>query len=315
MSKPSRQRITFSGRGTPAQRISRIGIQAPSIIEILQYYRYDCSLEIVEQTVTAAHHFLRSWDASATNYILLSARIGIQAPLIIEILQYYRYDCSLQIVEQTITAAHHFLRPWDANATNFIILSARIGIQAPSILEILQYYRYDCSLKIVEQKITAAHHFLRPWDASATNYIILSACIGIQASLIIEILQYYRYDCSLQIVEQTITAAHHFLRPWDANATNFIILSARIGIQAPSILEILQYYRYDCSLKIVEQKITAAHHFLRLWDASAANFVITACSLEMHPRKHLAAATYTTAEMYEKREQLFVSASFSPYLH
>lgn len=100
-----------------------------------------------------------------------------------------------------------FSRPWDPNAINFIILSARIGIQAPSILEVLQYYGYDCSLQIVEQTITAAHHFLRPWDASAANFAITACSLGMHPELILKALQQQRYYCNTEMVEQTITNA------------------------------------------------------------------------------------------------------------
>lgn len=48
---------------------------------------------------------LRQWDASATNFVLISGNIGMHAELITQILQQYRFDCTLDMVEQTMTAA------------------------------------------------------------------------------------------------------------------------------------------------------------------------------------------------------------------
>ena len=98
-------------------------------------------------------------------------------------------------------------RPWDADTSNFIILAARIGIQAPVINEILQNYRYDCSLQNVELTITASHHFLRPWDANAANFVITACSLGMHPELITKALQQQRYNCSNEMVEQIITNA------------------------------------------------------------------------------------------------------------
>ena len=52
-----------------------------------------------------------------------------------------------------------------------------------------------------------ANNSIRPWDASAANFVLISSKIGMHPQLIAEILQGYRYACNLEMVEQTITAA------------------------------------------------------------------------------------------------------------
>lgn len=47
---------------------------------------------------------------------------------------------------------------------------------------------------------------VRPWDASASNFVLISSNIGMHAELIYSILQQHRY-CNLEMVEQIITAA------------------------------------------------------------------------------------------------------------
>lgn len=47
---------------------------------------------------------------------------------------------------------------------------------------------------------------VRPWDASASNFVLISTNIGMPAELIAGILRRYRYS-DLEMVEQTITAA------------------------------------------------------------------------------------------------------------
>lgn len=47
---------------------------------------------------------------------------------------------------------------------------------------------------------------VRPWDASASNFVLISTNIGMSEEVIFDILRRYRYS-DLQMVEQTITAA------------------------------------------------------------------------------------------------------------
>lgn len=52
--------------------------------------------------------------------------------------------------------------------------------------------------------------------------------------------------------------ANNSIRPWDASAANFVLISSKIGMHPQRIAEILQGYRYACNLEMVEQTITAA---------------------------------------------------------
>lgn len=47
---------------------------------------------------------------------------------------------------------------------------------------------------------------VKPWDASASNFVLISTNVGMHAELIYSILHQYRY-CNLEMVEQVITAA------------------------------------------------------------------------------------------------------------
>lgn len=47
----------------------------------------------------------------------------------------------------------------------------------------------------------------RPWDACASNFVFISSSMGMHAEYILQILQQYRYDCNLEMVEQTMAAA------------------------------------------------------------------------------------------------------------
>lgn len=103
--------------------------------------------------------------------------------------------------------ANASVRPWDADAANFVLLSRKIDIHAPLMWRILQLYNYDCPYEMVKQTITAADHFIRPWDASTANFVLISAQLGMHAEFINGMLQLYRYSCNLELVEQTLTDA------------------------------------------------------------------------------------------------------------
>lgn len=47
------------------------------------------------------------------------------------------------------------------------------------------------------------------------------------------------------------------VRPWDASASNFVLISTNIGMSEEAIFDILRRYRYS-DLEMVEQTITAA---------------------------------------------------------
>lgn len=106
-----------------------------------------------------------------------------------------------------MTDLNDFVRPWDADATNFVLLSRKLDIHAPLIWQILLNYMYDCNLEMVEQTITAADHFIRPWGASTANFVLISANLGMHAELILGLLRLHRYNCNIELVEQTMTDA------------------------------------------------------------------------------------------------------------
>lgn len=99
------------------------------------------------------------------------------------------------------------VRPWDVDAANFVLLSRKIDIHAPLMWQILSSYNYDCSLEMIEQVITAADHFPRPWDASTANFVLISAKLGMHAELILRTLQLHRHSCTIELVEQIMTTA------------------------------------------------------------------------------------------------------------
>lgn len=101
-----------------------------------------------------------------------------------------------------------FVRPWDADAANFVLIAKRIEIQAPLMWQILQIFGYDCNLNLIEHTVTAAaDHFIRPWDASTANFVLISAKLGMHATLIAQTLQLHRCSCSIELVEETLVNA------------------------------------------------------------------------------------------------------------
>lgn len=106
-----------------------------------------------------------------------------------------------------MTTLNASVRPWDADAANFVLLSRKVGIHAPLIWQFLHIYRYDCSLEMVEQTIKAADHFIRPWDASTANFVLISANLGMHAELIFQALQVHRSIWNMELVEETMTDA------------------------------------------------------------------------------------------------------------
>lgn len=99
---------------------------------------------------------------------------------------------------------------------------------------------------------------VKHWDAKSANFVLLSQKVGVEATLMWQILQNCMYDCSLGMIEKTATAAEPSLRPWDSDIRNFVLISADLGLHAALIKDLLQLYRISCSLELVEDTITSA---------------------------------------------------------
>lgn len=114
------------------------------------------------------------------------------------------------------------IRQWDGEAINFVLLAQKIGIHTQLIWHILRQFSYDCNLDTVEQLFAIGEPFLRPWDATTANFVVMSAYLGIHPALIHKILQLHRFSCSLEQVEETLyNAGFMAWRPtWAVNSNN-----------------------------------------------------------------------------------------------
>lgn len=97
-------------------------------------------------------------------------------------------------------------RPWDASASNFIILAYKIGMQTSSILEVFRHLGYECNLEQIKY-----YEYIRPWDARASNFVITSWELGMHAELISRALQQHQYQYNLELVEQIIDNAGYMV--------------------------------------------------------------------------------------------------------
>lgn len=98
------------------------------------------------------------------------------------------------------------VRPWDADAINFIFLSRKMGIDTLETFQILYDHNYCCDLGMVSQTVITAESF-RPWDANTPNFIIGSAHIGMCSVQTFHLLKLKGYICSLEQVEETLINA------------------------------------------------------------------------------------------------------------